>query len=89
VLSISRTSQFKKDYKRIAKRGNDVEKLFDAISILAEQKHLPERFRNHKLSGDYKDCLECHIQPDWLLIYLLTDTELVLIRTGTHADLFD
>ena len=89
MLSISRTSQFKKDYKRIAKRGYDVEKLFDTISILAEQKHLPERFRNHKLSGEYKDCLECHIQLDWLLIYLLTDAELVLIRTGTHSDLFD
>lgn len=89
MLSISRTSQFKKDYKRIAKRGYDVDKLFDTIRILVEQKHLPERFRNHKLSGEYKDCLECHIQPDWLLIYLLTDTELVLIRTGTHSDLFD
>ena len=89
MLLLSRTSQFKKDYKRIVKRGYDVEKLFDAINILAEQKHLPERFRNHKLSGNYKDCFECHLQPDWLLIYLLNDTELVLIRTGTHADLFE
>ncbi len=54
-----------------------------------QSRNLDSRYRNHSLHGEYEDCRECHIEPDWLLIYQVTETELVLIRTGTHADLFE
>ncbi|MCZ6673689.1 MAG: type II toxin-antitoxin system YafQ family toxin [Verrucomicrobia bacterium] len=62
--------------------------LLMVIELLANKEPLPERYRDHLLIGDYKDHRECHITPDWLLIYLTTETELVLVRTGCHSDLF-
>ena len=84
MLTIKYQTAFKKDYKRIVRRGYDVRLLEEVISILAEQKPLPEIYRDHNLSG------ECHITPDWLLIYEIKNNELVLCltRTGTHSDLF-
>lgn len=81
-------SQFKKDFKKIKKSGFDLEKLARIISLLQNNKPLPTKNRNHKLKGNYVDCWECHIEPDWLLIYKLTDTEIILIRTGSHSELF-
>ena len=83
------TGQFKKDYKRAVKRGGKPEKLEEVITLLCEEKPLPEKFRDHQLqnSRNYK---ECHIEPDWLLIYRIEAERLILelIRTGTHSDLF-
>jgi len=88
VRTIQRTSQFKKDVKRLIKRGNKFEDFKDVISKLSEGETLETKFRDHILTGQYKGTRACHIEPDWLLIYELTKSELVLVRTGTHSDLF-
>ena len=85
---ITRTSTFKKDYKRMQKRGVVMERLFALIQFLAEGKKLEERHRDHLLHGNYEGNRECHVEPDWLLIYTITEEELGLTRTGTHSDLF-
>ncbi len=87
--TLARTSRFKRDYKRAKKRGYDVAKLIEVIERLARGEKLEQRFRDHPLLGEYGDCRECHLEPNWLLIYKLTAQELILIRTGTHSDLFD
>jgi mRNA interferase YafQ len=89
MLDIERSNQFKKDLKRSLKRGKDPEKLKAIIELLIQQKALPAKNRDHKLTGDYIDCRECHIEPDWLLIYTANETVLRLERTGSHADLFE
>ena len=89
MLDIERSNQFKKDLKRSLKRGKDPEKLKAIIELLIHQKALPAKNRDHKLTGDYIDCRECHIEPDWLLIYTANETVLRLERTGSHADLFE
>ena len=90
MLTIKYQAAFKRDYKRIVKRGYDTRLLEQVIELLAEQKPLPEKFRDHDLTGNYKGCRECHIQPDWLLVYEMNNDELILylIRTGSHSDLF-
>ena len=84
------TTQFKKDYKLAMRRGYDIELLDDIIRRLSVGEQLPERNRDHSLSGDWAGCRECHIQPDWLLVYHINKNVLVLTltRTGTHSDLF-
>ena len=86
---VAQQKQFRNDVKRQKRRGNDVEELIGAIEFLAEEGSLPTAYRPHKLSGEWRGVWECHVEPDWLLIYAVTDKELLLIRTGTHADLFD
>ena len=90
MLTIKYQAAFKKDYKRIVKRGYDIRLLEEVISILANQEPLPEKFRDHSLLGKYTGCRECHITPDWLLIYEIDGDELILYltRTGSHSDLF-
>lgn len=90
MLTIKYQAAFKKDYKRIVKRGYDIRLLEKVIELLANQKPQPEKNRDHQLSGDYAGCRECHITPDWLLIYEVADEELILYltRTGSHSDLF-
>ena len=90
MLTIKYQTTFKKDYKRIVKRGYDIRLLEEVITILTEQKPLPENYRDHNLSGNYAGCRECHITPDWLLIYEIQNDELILCltRTGSHSDLF-
>ena len=87
---IQRTSQFKKDYKLAVKRGCDINKLQRVIFILANGEPLPDEYLDHPLRGDYGGYRECHIEPDWLLVYKITENVLVLTlyRTGTHSDLF-
>jgi len=87
---IRRTSQFKKDYKRAYKRGLSIEKLDTAIEILANEGYLPSEYDDHPLSGNKKGLRECHIEPDWLLIYVIDHDVLLLIltSTGSHSDLF-
>lgn len=84
------TSQFKKDLKLAKKQNRDLDKLFDVINILADGGTLDARYRDHDLSGDYKGTRECHIEPDWLLIYEIRENVLVLMlyRLGTHSELF-
>lgn len=90
MLTIKYQTAFKRDYKRIVKRGYDARLLEEVIEMLAEQKPLPEKFRDHDLTGNYKGCRECHILSDWLLVYEVNNDELILylIRTGSHSDLF-
>jgi len=84
------TSQFKRDLKLAKRQGKDINKLFDVISMIAEGRKLDEKYRDHNLSGDYARCRECHVEPDWLLVYEVMDKVLVLIiyRVGTHSELF-
>ena len=79
---------FEKDVKLMKKRGYVMEKLGAALRTLAETGKLEERFKDHPLRGNYQGYRECHLEPDWLLIYKITDEELSLSRTGTHSDLF-
>lgn len=92
MLKIEYHGQFKKDYKLAVKRGLDVGLLTRVISMLANGEPLPPKFKDHRLtdSKEYKNVRECHIQPDWLLVYRIDNSELILalIRTGTHSDLF-
>lgn len=82
------TSSFKKDYKKILKQGKDESKFETLIAKLINNETLEDKYRDHKLSGQFKNCRECHIEPDWLLIYRITETEITLIRTGSHSELF-
>ena len=89
MLDVRYSTQFKKDFKTCVKRHYKMELLQQAIDILRIPDALPPKNRDHNLSGNYSKYLECHIEPDWLLIYRLENNELFLYRTGTHADLFD
>lgn len=82
------TSSFKKDYKRILKQGKNESKFEALITKLLNKETLEDKYKDHKLSGRFKDCRECHIEPDWLLIYKDTESEIILIRTGSHSELF-
>lgn len=84
------TSKFQKDLKRIHRRGYNLALLTEVIKIIANGEKLPARYKDHNLNGNYVKCRECHITPDWLLIYELTESDLILylIRTETHSDLF-
>ena len=84
------SGQFKKDLKLAKKQGKNLDKLFDVVERLANGEVLEAKYRDHDLSGDYKGCRECHIDPDWLLIYEIFDDVLVLLlnRVGNHSELF-
>lgn len=92
MLKIEYQGQFKRDYKLALKRGCNPELLTEVISILANEQELPEKYRDHSLtnSRNYQNVRECHIQPDWLLIYQINKDILTLklLRTGSHSDLF-
>lgn len=90
MLDIVPSNRFKKDLKLAIKRGYNIELLDDVVNKLAMQKALEEKYKDHELTGDFKGFRECHITPDWLLIYQIIDNELILYlsRTGSHSDLF-
>jgi len=90
MLKLTPTNQFKKDYKLAIRRGYNQKKLSAILDILSAGNTLPEKYRDHSLtnSKNYRDVRECHIEPDWLLIYRTDETAVHLIRTGTHSDLF-
>ena len=90
-MELVTTAKFRKDYKRIKKRGYDLALLEDVINALMREEALEARFFDHALTGNYAGFRECHIQPDWLLIYAVNKNELILTasRTGSHSDLFD
>jgi mRNA interferase YafQ len=89
MKTVTRTSKFRKDVKRLQKRGKRFDEFQRIIRKLANDDSLEPKYRDHPLLGEYKGTRECHIEPDWLLIYEATEDELLLIRTGTHADLFE
>ncbi len=84
-----RSGQFRRDVKRAGKRGRDMSKLRTLILLLLAGKPLPERCQDHPLRGHCKGYRDAHIEPDWVLIYRIVGDELQLVRTGSHADLFD
>ena len=90
MCSIQFTNQFKKDLKLAKKQGKNLDKLFEVINILANEEKLDTKFKDHDLSGSYKGTCECHIEPDWLLIYEIDNNALILMlyRLGTHSELF-
>lgn len=85
----SYTNQFERDLRRMQRRGKDAEKIKMVIAALVNEEPLAERYRDHALAGNYKGRRECHIEPDWLLIYKLMEDEIIFERTGAHSDLFE
>jgi mRNA interferase YafQ len=88
MLTPRYTSAFKQDYKRAQKRGQDINKLRRVIDLLLNKKPLPETYQDHPLRGKFTGLRDCHIEPDWVLIYAVEENELILHRAGSHADLF-
>jgi mRNA interferase YafQ len=90
MLKIRYSGRFKKDFKIIVKRGYDVKLLEEVLNLLVQEKVLPQKYLDHQLAGNYAGHRECHITPDWLLIYKIEKEILTLslTRTGTHSDLF-
>jgi len=89
MKNLSQTTQFTKDVKRMSKRGKDLEKLKAVVKKLAQGESLAAKHRDHPLVGPWKNCRDCHIEPDWVLIYSVDTHNLRLERTGTHSDLFE
>ena len=90
MLDLVTTTQFRKDLKRIRKRGYDLSKLDEVLQVIMKEEALDEKYRDHALTGNYSGFRECHIEPDWLLIYAIDNGQLILTasRTGIHSDLF-
>ena len=89
MLQIRDTTAFRKDVKRVKKQGKQLKKLQTVILILEHEKPLTAKYKDHSLSGNWSNHRECHIEPDWLLIYYIIDGLLVLVRTGSHSELFN
>ena len=81
-------ARFRRDIKLALKHGKDMKKLREVVQLLIEGSSLPPRFKDHPLAGDWRRFRDCHIEPDWLLVYKIDGDDLHLIRTGTHSDLF-
>jgi mRNA interferase YafQ len=88
MLKITLTNRFEKNLQKMIKRGKDINKIQFVIELLCQQRKLPIKYREHSLVGNYQGFWECHIEPDWLLIYKIDGNELLLADTGTHSDLF-
>ena len=88
MKKVSQTKQFLRDVKKAAKRGKDLNKLKRIVSTLAKGEPLEASYRDHSLTGKWKPSRDCHIEPDWILIYTADEENLLLERTGTHSDLF-
>ena len=88
--NVRRTNRYKRDYRRMEKRGADMQLLHDVIDLLRQGKPLPIQYRDHALKGEFIGARECHIKPNWLLMYQIEENVLVLtlMQTGTHSDLF-
>jgi mRNA interferase YafQ len=91
MLTPQESTRFRRDLRRMQRRGKDLDKVKDVVRLLVADQLLPERHRDHPLVGNWSGYRECHIEPDWLLIYKIDRDEeiLTLVRTGTHADLFN
>ena len=89
MLIPSYTKQFAKDLKRMQKRGKSTEKIKKVIRKLVNEEPLATSYKEHKLIGNFRGRRECHIEPDWLLLYKIVEPEIIFERTGTHSDLFE
>ena len=89
-LTVRQTAQFKRDLKKARKQGKEMAAMDKAVSLLQNREPLPPKFKDHALTGDWKGYRECHVSPDWLLVYLVEDDVLVLTltRIGSHAEIF-
>lgn len=87
-LNIIYSNHFKKDLKKIEKQGKNNKLIDEAVEIITNKKIMPREYFNHKLNGEYPNCKELHIKPNWLLIYKETSNDIHLLRTGTHSQLF-
>ncbi len=87
---LTTTRQFDRDVKRLERRGCDMDRLWKTVDLLLEREPLPEQYRDHALTGDRQGLRDCHVAPDWILIYFRREDKLVLVlsRTGTHSDVF-
>ncbi|MBC2602995.1 type II toxin-antitoxin system YafQ family toxin [Puniceicoccus vermicola] len=88
MLRLVRKSRFKKDFKKLLSSGKDLEKLGSVIMALQAEESLPKHNRDHALTGNYAGHRECHLEPDWLLVYKVEEGQLILVRTGSHSELF-
>ena len=88
ALELLTTAAFERDLRRIKKQGKDLDKLGAIVNLLQEQAQLPARWRPHSLRGNWAGHWDCHVEPDWLFLYRVTEKELILVRTGSHAELF-
>ena len=88
MLQVFRTNSFKKDLKRLKRQNKNLEKLITVIGFLVNNEILDKKYRDHILIGNYKGFRECHIEPDWLLIYRIDENSITLTRTGSHNELF-
>jgi len=88
-LTLLTTTRFEKDLRRVKKQGKDMDKLEEVVDLLQSQEPLPPNCRSHPLRGTWVGHWDCHIEPDWLLLYRITDTAVILVRTGSHAELFE
>lgn len=88
MRNVTETNAFRRDLKRMRKRGKDLQKLGNIVERLVLDIKLDQKHRPHTLTGNWKPYWECHIEPDWLLVYLVTPETVELYRTGTHSDLF-
>ena len=88
MKKVAQTAQFARDVKRMRKRGKDLKKLREVVRLLAKDLPLPEKFQDHPLIGPWQPSRDCHLEPDWILIYTADSHTLCLERTGSHSDLF-
>ena len=88
ALELLTTTAFERDLRRVRKQGKDLDKLETIVDLLQAQEQLPARCRPHPLRGDWAGHRDCHVDPDWLLLYKVTEKELILVRTGSHSELF-
>ena len=88
MLKLRTTHQFERDFKRVLRRSRKEEKIISVMKKLISQEPLEIKYKDHNLTGEYKNRRECHIEPDWLLVYKISEDEIIFERTGSHADLF-
>lgn len=88
MLNQSTSNRFDRDVIKQVKRGKDIEKLIRVMDLILEEKPLEKKYRDHPLSGNFVGFRECHIEPDWILIYKIDNGSVIFTRTGTHSDLF-
>ena len=88
ALAVLTTTAFEKDLRRAKKQGRDLDKLETIVDLLQSQEELPARCRAHRLHGEWSGHWDCHVGPDWVLLYRVTESELDLVRTGSHSELF-
>ncbi len=87
MLNLVVTTQFKKDYKKIRRQGKKIEALNDLMGMIVEQKEIPQKYKDHSLVGNLRGRRECHISPDWLVIYRIEGDDVIFERTGSHSEL--